>query len=194
MTGLVVVGRRGRREQCGARRRSGRRRISRGLTLDDQVLACRRIVMQPETAFQCCRLCEGYRPVRGTAPDVNGLLDVRLLDSEAERAGQNWIGKVEDHVGDQHDQQLTRTHLNSQRVLLVSSVPRTGFYRIGAVIRARTSDVATPGQWCADGAGAGSRRPGRLTASFFSRFLADRVLAILLGLNRAPLIRDEDGA
>ena len=110
MTGLVVVGRRRGRAQGGPRYGTGRRRRKVRRPNGRPGLESERIVTRLDTALGRCRP-GGDRPsVLRAALDVDGLLDLRVPDIEAEGAGQHGIGEVEGQVGEPHEQQPARAH------------------------------------------------------------------------------------
>src|SRR5216110_76484 len=110
MTKLVVVGRRGRHGQRGARRRMERRRVPGRLGPDAEVLAGRRILTRLAAALGRGGLGRDRASVLGTAAHVHCLLDLRVPDLEAEGPGQDGIGEVEDQVGEHQEQEPARPH------------------------------------------------------------------------------------
>src|SRR2546426_5933881 len=103
MTGLVVVGRRRWREESRARPWMERCHLRQRLEPDGSAPEGGRIVARLDAARGQRRLDRTRGLFLAGTIGVNGVLDRRVLELEAESAGHRRIGEVEGQVGDQHD-------------------------------------------------------------------------------------------
>src|SRR2546428_7767897 len=103
MTGLVVVGRRRGSEESRARPWMERCHLRQRLGPDGSAPEGGRIVARLDAARGQRRLDRTRGLVLAGTIGVNGVLDRRVLELEAESAGHRRIGEVEGQVGDQHD-------------------------------------------------------------------------------------------